>query len=113
MLGRLNVASEQELTTDKFMTTTKPVLSRWLDRAYRIMCEQHDMAEKMKETVEQMKTEALADKTEIVRLQADLLENKKELGTAKIPAVYSTIYCSNYSATGDKDLQRSSARQWQ
>ncbi len=91
VLGRLKVASERELNTDKFQTMTKPILSRWLDRANRIMCEQRDMMEKMKETIEQMKTEALADKAAIIRLQADLLESKDEQLKSLQSAVQSTV----------------------
>ncbi len=100
VLGRLKVASEQQLSTDKFQSTTKPVLSRWLDKANRIMCEQRDVMEKMKETIEQMKTESLADKAAIVRLQANLLENKDE----QIKSLQSTVQ-STVQATVQQEIK--------
>ena len=91
MLSRLKLTTEFELTVEKFMTTTKPVLSRFLEKASKIMCQQRDMIEMSKQTMEQMKTEALADKTAIIKLQSALLESRSEQLQALQTTVQSTV----------------------
>ena len=44
------------------------------------MCQQRDMIEKLKQTTEQLKTDALADKTAIIKLQSDVLVSMCEQG---------------------------------
>ena len=91
MLRRLNVETERELDADKFKGQTKPVLSRFLERASKIMCQQRDMMEKMKQTMEVMKTEALSDKSAIIKLQSDLLDNKNDQLQTLQTTVQSTV----------------------
>ncbi len=58
MLRRLNIETERELNAEKYKSQTKPVLSRWLEKAGKIMCQQRDITEKMKQTMELMTTGA-------------------------------------------------------
>ena len=55
------------------------------------MCQQRDVMEKMKATMELMKTEALADKTALINLQSDLLKSKEEQLTSLKSAVQTTV----------------------
>ncbi len=85
------MTTEFDMKSEKFMTTTKPVLSRWLEKASKIICQQRDMIEKSKQTMEQMKTDALTDKTTVIKLQSDLLESKSDQLQALQTTVQSTV----------------------
>ena len=74
----LKVQDRNQLTADKFMGPTKQVLSRWLEEAQDVMGRQRDMMDNMKEIIELMKTEALADKKKVIKFQDELLECKDE-----------------------------------
>ena len=75
---QLKVGEDYELKANKFAVPSKSVLSRWLEDAGEIMVRQRDMMENMKEMIELLKTEALADKATIVWLQSEMLERKEE-----------------------------------
>ena len=75
---QLNVEHDCEMTADKFAVPTKAILSRWLYDARDIIRRQWDMMDNMKEMIELLKTEALADKAKVIQLQSELLIRKDE-----------------------------------
>lgn len=60
------------------MGPTKQVLSRWLAEAQDVMGRQSNMMNDMKEMIELLKTEALADKEKVIKFQDKLMEFKDE-----------------------------------
>ena len=66
------------MTRAKFSVQTKAVLSGWLEDGCDVMGRQRDTISKMTEMIELLKTEALADKAAVIRLQGELLERKEE-----------------------------------
>ncbi len=73
---KLNCKQNYELTSEKFMGPTKQVLSIWLAEARDLMARQRTVMSNMQEAIELLKTEALAEKDKVIRLQEALLENK-------------------------------------
>ncbi len=84
---QLKVEHDCEMTSNKFAVPTKAILSGWLSDARDIIRRQWDMMENMKEMIELMKTEALADKAKVIQLQSELLERKDE----QLKALQSTV----------------------
>ena len=87
----LKVNNEEQLTAKKFMEPTKSVLSGWLADARDIMERQREMTCTMKEMIELLKTEALADKAAIIRLQTEQLQKKDEQLQALQTALQDTV----------------------
>ena len=73
----LKVSDELMLSKEKFLIPNKTVLSAWLASASQLMARQRDVMSNMQETIEALKTEALADKDSVIRLQTQLLEQKE------------------------------------
>ena len=73
---KLKCRFESEMTSERFMVLTKSVLSNWLATAAGTMMKQANMMMELKEHVELLKTEALADKNTVIELQNKLLESK-------------------------------------
>ena len=73
----LKVSDELMLSKEKFLIPNKTVLSAWLASASQLMARQRDVMSNMQETIEALKTEALADKDRVIRLQTQLLEQKE------------------------------------
>ena len=88
---KLKVDDEEAMTTERFAGPSKAVLSGWLADARSVMGRQRDVMSKMTEMVELLKTEALADKATIIRLQGELLERKEEQLKALRTAVQTTV----------------------
>ena len=74
----LNVDNEYNLTGDAFNSSqiTKKKLATWTSDARDIMSRQAELISNLQEMIELMKTEALADKAAVIRLQSDLLRSK-------------------------------------
>ncbi len=93
---KLEVEEEFNLNHGAFNSSSisKMTLAHWTGEAREIMTRQARLISKLTEVVELMKTEALADKAAIIRLQSDLLKNKDaELQSVKI-AVQDTVQTS-------------------
>ena len=88
---KLKCKHEREMTAEKFMVLTKSVMSNWLATAADVMSNQTDMMLELKEQVELLKTEALADKSRVIKLQAELLERKDDQLKSLQIAVQSTV----------------------
>ena len=88
---KLKVDDEEAMTTERFAGPSKAVLSGWLADARSVMGRQRDVMSRMTEMVELLKTEALADKATIIRLQGELLERKEEQLKALRTAVQTTV----------------------
>ena len=83
---KLEVDAEDNLLPSVFNSSaiTKITLAYWTGEAREIMTRQADLISNMQEMIELMKTEALADKTAVIRLQSELLKSKDaELQTVK------------------------------
>ena len=93
---KLKVEEEDKLTSSVFNSSsiTKQKLAHWTGEAREIMTRQAGMISNLQEIVELMKTEALADKTAVIRLQSELLKSKDaELQSVKT-AVQETVQTS-------------------
>ena len=93
---KLEVEEEDNLTSDVFNSSsiTKMTLAHWTGEAREIMTRQVELISNLQETIELMKTEALADKTAVIRLQSSLLASKDaELQSVK-SAVQETVQTS-------------------
>ena len=93
---KLNVNHENNLRSGEFnsSTITKMTLAQWTGEARDIMTRQGRLISKLEEVIELMKTEALADKAAVIRLQSDLLKSKDtELQSMKT-AVQETVSSS-------------------
>ena len=90
---KLKVECEDNLTQDKFNSSsiTKVTLSCWLGTARDIMCQQAELMARQKEVIELMKTEALADKAAVIRLQTDLPQCKDNQLQSLRTAVETTV----------------------
>ena len=88
---RLNCENEYDLTAEKFNVPNKPVLTRWLVEARDLMSRQREVMANMQETIELLKTEALADKDKIIRLQGVLLVSKEEQLKSLQTSVQTTV----------------------
>lgn len=90
---KLKVEDEDELTPENFnqKSILKETLAGWLGDARGIMCRQGEIMENLKEMVRLMKTEALADKAAVIRLQADLLKCKDDQLQSLQAAVTTTV----------------------
>lgn len=90
---KLKVEESDYLTHDKFNSSSinKVTLAGWLGSARDIMCQQAEMMAKQKEVIELLKTEALADKAAVIRLQADLLQCKDNQLQSLQAAVETTV----------------------
>ena len=82
---------EDNLKAHLFSGLTKPVLCRWLEEARSIMCRQREMLANMKDVIGTLKTEALGDKTKVIKLQGELLERKEEQLASLQTAVRTTV----------------------
>ena len=94
--GELNVQSEGYvgLTKEKFNSNKirKDALAYWLEEASDIMQRQMHVITTFKGIIDVMKTEAIADKTKVVKVQEKLLEcQNDQLGQLK-SAVESTVH---------------------
>jgi len=90
---KLKVEGEDKLTQSVFNSSsiTKSTLAQWTGEAREIMTRQTDLISNLQEVIELMKTEALADKAAVIRLQSDLLKSKDaEIQSVKT-AVHETI----------------------
>ena len=90
----LNCAEEFELKARKFAGPNKPVLAKWLEEATEIICQQREFLCNMKEMVELLKTEALGDKRNVIKLQTELLECKDKQLQSLQTAVETTVQAS-------------------
>jgi hypothetical protein len=97
---KLNCPAEFDLKANKFAAPNKPVLAKWLEEASDIMCRQRDIMFNMKEMIELLKTEALGDKRNVIKLQGELLECKDRQLKSLQTAVESTV-----QATVQKEFQ--------
>ena len=88
---KLKVDGRVAMRSAKFAVQTKAVLSGWLEDASDVMGRQSDTISKMTEMIELLKTEALADKAAVIRLQGELLERKEEELKALRTAVQTTV----------------------
>ena len=96
MKQKLNVTEEGDLTPGVFNSSsiTKTTLAGWTGEAREIMTRQAELISKLQDVIELMKTEALADKAAVIRLQSDLLKSKDaELQSMKT-AVQETVQTS-------------------
>ena len=96
MKQKLNVTEEGDLTPGVFNSSsiTKTTLAGWTGEAREIMTRQAELISKLQDVIELMKTEALADKAAVIRLQSDLLKSKDaELQSVKT-AVQETVQTS-------------------
>ena len=75
---KLNCEYEHDLKADKFNTVNKPVLTRWLATVQDLLSRQREVVCNKQEVIELLKTEALADKEKVIRLQSDMLVSKEE-----------------------------------
>ena len=75
---KLEVQNEFDLTHGVFNSSSisKMTLSSWTGEAREIMTRQAELISNLQEVIELMKTEALADKDAVIRLQSDLLKSK-------------------------------------
>jgi len=87
----LKCEDEDDLTADLFARPNKSVMSRWLEGARDIMCRQQQMLENFKDLVSTMKTEAIGDKTKVIKLQGKLLDCKEEQLAAVKTTVQDTV----------------------
>ena len=87
----LKCEDEDDLTADLFARPNKSVMSRWLEGARDIMCRQQQMLENFKDLVSTMKTEAIGDKSKVIKLQEKLLECKEEQLASLQTAVRATV----------------------
>lgn len=88
---KLKCEEEDNLTAKMFEVPLKAVSSVWLADARDIMCRQRDMLDNMKEMIELLKTEALGDKSAVIRLQGELLECKDKQLKSLQAAVETTV----------------------
>ena len=73
---KLNVNSRSELTSAKFLTSriTKETMSYMLHDARDLLERQLNVISTFKDIIDLMKTEALVDKTKVIKAQEKLLE---------------------------------------
>ena len=90
----LRVEDEYQLTEQKFMSSTKPVLCSWLAEARDVMARQREMMDNMKEVIELMKIEALSDKEKVISVQDRLLKCQEE----QLSSMRTTVVTSVQSA---------------
>ena len=108
VMSTLKVGDGNQLTADKFMGPTKQVLSRWRVEAQDVMGRQSNMMNDMKEMIELLKTEALADKEKVIRFQDKLLEFKDEQLRSLKSTVKATVE-TTVQNTVQKEIQSYSA----
>ena len=107
---KLKCENVDDLTAEKFNVANKPVLTLWLAQARDLMSRQSEVMARMQETIELLKTEALADKDTIIRLQGGLLESKeaqlKSLQTSVQTTVQSAVKSGiqSYSAAVSSNI---------
>ena len=79
VLRKLNVDLEENLRHHVFNSSsiTKVTLAQWTGEARDIMTRQGRLISEFEEILNLMKTEALADKAAVIRLQSELLKNKE------------------------------------
>ena len=65
-------------TVATFMPLRKEVICKWVLDAVNVITSQNEIITQMKDIVEAFKTDAIADKAKIIKLQDKLLENKDE-----------------------------------
>ena len=94
VMEKLKVQQAYQLTSAKFTVPSKAVLSNWLENAAEIMKRQAKVMSDMTDIIELMKTEALADKDKVIRMQSDLLDHKDEQLKALQIAVQTTVHDS-------------------
>ena len=68
VMKKLNCTVETDCKAGKFTGQNKPVLARWLQDATDIISRQREFIENMKEMIELLKTEALGDKRNVIRV---------------------------------------------
>ena len=100
----VKVEKETDLKVDRFDSSsiTKMTLATWLGGARDILTRQAEMIEKMQEIIELQKTEALADKGAIIKLQSEMMQTKdsvssvscSEHGSGNSSERSSTVQCS-------------------
>ena len=73
---------------------TKMTLSNWTGEAREIMTRQSHLISNLQEMIELMKTEALADKAAVIRLQSELLKSKDAELQSVRSAVQETVKTS-------------------
>ena len=86
---KLNVEEEGDLTPGVFNSSsiTKTTLAGWTGEAREIMTRQAELISNLQEMIELLKTEALADKACVIRLQPELLKSKD----AELQSVKTTV----------------------
>ena len=89
--SKLKVDSKCGMTRGKFAVQNKSVLSDWLEDACDVMKRQSGMMSKMQEMIELLKTEALADKAAVIRLQSEVIRSKEEQLKSLRAAVQTTV----------------------
>ena len=87
----LKCTDEDDLTAELFARPNKSVMCHWLEGARDIMCRQQQMLENFKDLVSTMKTEAIGDKSNVIKLQGKLLECKEEQLASLQTAVRATV----------------------
>ena len=111
----LKCNEEDNLSKELFARPNKSVLSQWLAESREIMCRQRTMMENMKHVIGTMKTEALADKATVIKLQGELLERKEEQLASLQTAVRNSVQDSvkteiqTYSAALNKPTAAAAA----
>ncbi len=96
VMQKLNVDLEDNLRDRVFNSSsiTKVTLAQWTGEARNIMTRQGRLITKLEDVINLMKTEALADKAAVIRLQSELLKSKEsELESVKT-AVQETVNSS-------------------
>ena len=72
----LKLQDFSKATVATFMPPRKEVACKWVLEAVNVIKSQSEMIAQLKDIVEAFKTDTLADKAKIIRLQDNLLENK-------------------------------------
>ncbi len=93
---KLGVDLEDNLLSSVFNSSaiTKMTLSHWTGEAREIMTRQSDLISNLQDVIELMKTEALADKAAVIRLQSELLKSKDAELQSVRSAVQETVKTS-------------------
>ena len=96
VLRKLNVDLEENLRHHVFNSSsiTKVTLAQWTGEARDIMTRQGRLISEFEEILNLMKTEALADKAAVIRLQSELLKNKESEIESMKTAVQETVNSS-------------------
>ena len=90
---KLNVNSRSELTSAKFLTSriTKETMSYMLHDARDLLERQLNVISTFKDIIDLMKTEALVDKTKVIKAQEKLLECQSEQLSGVKSAVQNSV----------------------